>query len=108
MGTLKHYAAGGRNIEKGPHADDGRVNPLKSGLVRGFNATQQEPEAVVAFLEALTDHDFISNPRFSDPWPQTRATIVHEEKPDARMEGALLEAPLTRDREQTEPEQEQP
>lgn len=66
--VVRHYAAGGRNIIEGPFAGDGRVNPLKSGLVGGFYATDEEIAAVVAFLESLTDPTFISDPRFQDPW----------------------------------------
>lgn len=67
--VVRHYAAGGRNISEGPFAGDGRVNPLKSGLVGGFYATDDEVAAVVAFLESLTDPIFISDSRFANPWP---------------------------------------
>src|SRR5690606_29688916 len=58
--VVEHYAAGGRVIVDGPFAGDGRVSPLKSGLVRGFEATDEEIDAVVAFLESLTDDDFVA------------------------------------------------
>ncbi|MFT3776501.1 MAG: di-heme enzyme [Minicystis sp.] len=66
--VIKHYAAGGRVIESGPYAGDGRKNPLKSGLVRGFQITEDEIDDVVAFLESLTDTGFIENPAFSNPF----------------------------------------
>lgn len=66
--VVKHYAAGGRVIESGPYAGDGRKSPLKSGLVRGFAITDSEIDDVVAFLESLTDETFIQNPAFSDPF----------------------------------------
>jgi cytochrome c peroxidase len=66
--VVRHYAAGGRNIESGQFAGDGRVSPLKSGLVRGFQITDQEVADVVSFLESLTDQSFIENPAFSDPF----------------------------------------
>ena len=50
---------------------DGRLSPLKSGLVRGFQATEQELDDVVAFFEELTDPVFIENPAFSDPFQPT-------------------------------------
>ncbi|MEN0061988.1 MAG: MbnH family di-heme enzyme [Myxococcota bacterium] len=65
--AVLHYANGGRFVEDGPHAGDGRLNPLKSALVRGFPITEQELEDVVAFLETLTDTRFTTDPRFSDP-----------------------------------------
>jgi cytochrome c peroxidase len=66
--VVLHYAAGGRVIETGPFAGDGRVSPLKSGLVRGFAATEEEIDDVVAFLESLTDPSFVENPAFSNPF----------------------------------------
>jgi cytochrome c peroxidase len=66
--VIKHYAAGGRVIDSGPYAGDGRKSPLKSGLVRGFQATPEEIDDVVAFLNSLTDTSFIANPAFSSPF----------------------------------------
>jgi cytochrome c peroxidase len=66
--AILHYARGGRLIDSGPHAGDGALNPLKSGLIRGFTATDQEIDDVVAFLESLTDPTFLTNPAFSDPF----------------------------------------
>jgi cytochrome c peroxidase len=72
IGTLRdvvlHYSRGGRLIDSGPNAGDGSLNPLKSGLIRGFQATDQEIDDVVAFLESLTDQTFLENPAFSDPF----------------------------------------
>ncbi|MFN0060908.1 MAG: MbnH family di-heme enzyme [Myxococcaceae bacterium] len=65
--VVRHYAAGGRNIASGPLAGDGRNNPLKSGLVRGFGITDEELVDVVAFLESLTDMTVLENPAFADP-----------------------------------------
>lgn len=65
--VVKHYAAGGRVLDASDYAGDGRTSPLKSGLVRGFQVTEQELDDVVAFLGSLTDESFITNPRFSDP-----------------------------------------
>jgi cytochrome c peroxidase len=66
--VAEHYAAGGRVIEDGPYAGDGRKSPLKSGLVRGFAATDEELDDLVAFLESLTDQSFVDNPAFSSPF----------------------------------------
>jgi cytochrome c peroxidase len=64
------YAAGGRDITSGPYVGDGRTNPNKSIFVRGFDLTTVERADVLAFLRALTDEDFLTNPDFSDPWPE--------------------------------------
>ncbi len=66
-GVVEHYVAGGRVITEGPFAGDGRVSPIKSGLVRPFEATAAEVDAVVAFLGALTDLSFTTDSRFSPP-----------------------------------------
>ena len=66
--VVKHYAAGGRNITFGPNAGDGRKNPNKSSFVQGFSLSEQDQTDLVNFLKSLTDQDFITNPRFSNPW----------------------------------------
>jgi cytochrome c peroxidase len=66
--VLDHYAAGGRTIEDGPFAGNGSKNPNKSVLIAGFELTEEERNAVLAFLESLTDTTFLTDPRFSDPW----------------------------------------
>jgi len=70
-GVMEHYVQGGTIITEGPHAGDGRLNPLKSGFIRGIDATEEEINAVIAFLEALTDESFVTNPDYSDPFNQT-------------------------------------
>ncbi|MBK7862693.1 MAG: di-heme enzyme [Archangiaceae bacterium] len=63
--VLSHYAAGGTVTASGPLAGDGRLNPLKSGLIRGFVLTAEERGDVLAFLNALTDVGFVENPAFA-------------------------------------------
>lgn len=58
--VLDHYAAGGR---AGGH-------PNRSPLLRGFTLTLREKADLVAFLKALTDRDFVTNPKFRDPWEE--------------------------------------
>ncbi len=66
--VLDHYAAGGRTIADGPNAGVGRDNPYKSGFIRGFELTAEERADVLAFLESLTDEEFLTNPALADPW----------------------------------------
>ena len=68
--VIDHYAAGGRTITEGPNAGVGSENPNKSGFVKGFTLTAEERAGVLAFLRALTDQEFITNPAFSNPWPE--------------------------------------
>ena len=66
--VIDHYARGGRLIESGADAGDGRDNPFKSELLRGFTLEAGEREDLLAFLHALTDEAFLSDPRLTDPW----------------------------------------
>ncbi len=68
--VLRFYGEGGRNVEEGPDAGDGRRSPLKSGFMVGFELTEAERDDVVAFLESLTDRDFLTAERWSNPWPE--------------------------------------
>jgi len=65
--VLDHYARGGRLIEEGSNAGDGKTNPNKSELIVGFDMTEQERDDVIAFLESLTDEEFINDPAFAAP-----------------------------------------
>lgn len=71
--VIDHYAAGGRTITGGPNAGVGRDNPLKSSFVPGFEISAQERADLIAFLQSLTDEQFLRDPRYSNPW-------THEER----------------------------
>lgn len=71
--VLQFYADGGRVTHTGEYAGDGRANPNKSGLVAGFTLTEQESADLLAFLQSLTDQQFITDPRFSDPFAPDQA-----------------------------------
>ena len=68
-GVLDHYARGGRLVVGGPFAGDGSENPNKSEFVQGFTLTREERSDLLAFLNALTDETFLTNPRHANPWP---------------------------------------
>jgi cytochrome c peroxidase len=65
--VLAHYAAGGRVTTSGPNVGDGRRNPYKDPLVSGFALSSGERDDLVAFLESLTDGEFLAEPAFADP-----------------------------------------
>lgn len=67
--VIDHYAAAGRTLQ-GSRAGDGSANPYKDPLIVGFDTSGTVREDLKAFLDSLTDTDFLSNPRFSDPWPE--------------------------------------
>ena len=66
--VLDFYAAGGRNIEKGEFAGDGRANVHKSQFVKGIDMTAEERADLLAFLDSLTDPDFLDRPGLQDPF----------------------------------------
>lgn len=65
--VIDSYAAGGRVIESGPLAGDGRLFPNKSSFVRGFTLSDEEKAALVAFLKSLTDESFLTRPDLAAP-----------------------------------------
>lgn len=54
--VIDHYASGGRD------------DPNKALNVRGFKLSEGEKGDLVAFLESLTDVEFLRDPKLSDPW----------------------------------------
>jgi len=58
----QHYAVKGHGAiaGKGP-------NPLRSEFIEGFKLSNREVQDLIAFLNSLTDQDFLSSPAFSDP-----------------------------------------
>ncbi len=58
--VVEHYNSGGK-----PSAT---VDPLMKHVGTGLNLSDQEKADLVAFLKALTDSTFITNPDFSDPF----------------------------------------
>ncbi len=67
-GVLDHYAAGGRTISDGPYAGVGADSPTKGQFLRGFPLNDQDRADVIAFLQTLTDNEFLANPHFADPF----------------------------------------
>jgi len=65
--VVEIYAAGGRLIEDGPYAGDGRAHPNKSPLIFETDLTEQDRADLVEFLRSLTDRAFTQDPRFGPP-----------------------------------------
>lgn len=66
--AIRNYAAGGRNLTAGPNAGDGRMNPYKDGFISGFSISDEQINDLIAFLQSLTDDEFLTSDRFADPW----------------------------------------
>ena len=69
--VLDAYANGGR------HPDVAQKDPL----VAGFDLSVAEKADVIAFLESLTDEDFLSDPALSDPWPAGHPAVAQRVMP---------------------------
>ncbi len=65
--VLTTYAHGGRLITDGPYAGDGSQSPHRDPLVKGFTMSDQEEADMTAFLQSLTDHDFVNDPKYANP-----------------------------------------
>lgn len=66
--VIRIYEAGGRNVEAGEYAGDGRESPLRSSDLPDFELTATERSDLLAFLEALSDRQLLEDPRHSNPW----------------------------------------
>jgi len=65
--VISNYARGGRLLESGPNAGDGRRSPFKSEFIRGFELSDEERADLLAFLESLTDNAVLNDPAYSNP-----------------------------------------
>ncbi|PWK50067.1 MbnH family di-heme enzyme [Pleionea mediterranea] len=65
--VIEFYAAGGRLIEEDEFQGDGRKNPLKSPFVKGFEITEEEKNDLIAFMQSLTDQEFLISEKHSKP-----------------------------------------
>ena len=64
------FDRGGRLTDSGPNVGDGRDSPLKSPLIKPLGLSETERGQLVAFLCSLTEEEFLTDPRFSDPFPR--------------------------------------
>jgi len=63
-----HYAVKGFAVHSGAAA-----SPLRDQFIEGFDISPAELDDLVAFLTSLTDTHFLTDARFSDPWPARHA-----------------------------------
>ncbi|MCS7056683.1 MAG: di-heme enzyme [Thermoflexales bacterium] len=95
--VIRFYERGGRKITGGPYAGDGRLSPLKSGLVSGFTLTDAQRQDLIAFLESLTDWRFVTDPRFSDPFapaPPSQVTATPRPAAPSAIAPSLTPTPI--------------
>ncbi len=62
------YQRGGRLINNGENAGDGKLNINKNNLIKGFTLTPNEKKNLIVFLSTLTDTSFLSNKNLLNPF----------------------------------------
>ena len=65
---IRVYEEGGRLVESGPHAGDGRESPWRSKELKSFELTDDERVDLIAFLTSLSDPSFVADSKFANPW----------------------------------------
>jgi cytochrome c peroxidase len=60
--VIEHYAAGGRAVNA--------VN--KSTIIHRLSLTSETKADLIEFLKSLTDREMLTDPRWSNPWPDRR------------------------------------
>lgn len=63
------YEDGGRNKLNGQSKGDGRNNPHKHLLIKGFKLNSQERKDLIRFLWSLSDSSVLKNPAYANPFP---------------------------------------
>lgn len=69
--VIRVYEEGGRQMVKGPFAGDGRTNPYKHPLIKGFILTDSERKDLIHFLYSLTDSTVINKKEYANPFRYT-------------------------------------
>jgi cytochrome c peroxidase len=60
-------AAGGRNVQSGPFAGDGRGNAYKSEMIEPLELDEGQRADLLEMLLALSDEGFVTDPRLASP-----------------------------------------
>ena len=76
-GSIATLVRGARSLRRRRAHDPRRAargqrqrDPLKSERLTGFALGAQQRADLLAFLDSLTDDDFLGDPKFSDPWQE--------------------------------------
>ena len=87
--AIEHYAAGGRTILTGPNAGVGSENPNRSEFIKAFDLTRQEKADLIAFLQALTDTNLLTDAKFSNPFHPKLSSIRWPARPQHVLHGEI-------------------
>ncbi len=65
--VIAHYARGGRQLDYGEIPGDGALQKNKHAKITGFHINAQETNALIRFLETLTDTSILQDPLYAFP-----------------------------------------
>ncbi len=65
---IRIYEAGGRVIDEGSKAGDGRISPWRSPDLKSFTLDDSERADLIAFLTSLSDASLVVDPSLATPW----------------------------------------
>ena len=65
---LRNYERQGRIVNYGDCRGDGSQHPMTDGRMQKFSLNDHQRQAIIAFLETLTDTSYLTDPYFSNPF----------------------------------------
>lgn len=65
---LRNYERQGRMVNYGDCRGDGSQHPMTDGRMQKFSLNDHERQAIIAFLETLTDTSYLTDSYFSNPF----------------------------------------
>jgi cytochrome c peroxidase len=66
--VISLYENGGRNVADGANKGDGKNNPNKHPLIKGFKLNSQQRKELVSFLLSLSDSTVLKNQAYANPF----------------------------------------
>jgi len=75
--VIKVYDEGGRYIDHGALAGDGRINPFKDPSIRELSLNPEERRDLAAFLLSLSDSSICNNPLYANPFKEDETRPHH-------------------------------
>lgn len=76
--AVEVMAGGGRHVQSGPNAGDGRNNRYKDEAIYDRQLSEAQRAELVVFVRSLTDHGFASEPRIANPFPDVPPDASYE------------------------------
>jgi cytochrome c peroxidase len=68
QGAIAIHLDGGRNVVVGPNQGDGRASPLRDQRLKPVQLDAEERWQLEVFLRNLSDDEFLTDPRLSNPF----------------------------------------